>query len=260
MDLLSVIREYEKNKEILSTTEYDIFKYHPLNRKVSERHVQNLIRSIKKNNYLGVMPIVVDSDLQVLDGQYRLAAARNLKIPIHYIIVPKNKIGDDFFLTSKISKNYSLLDAIDFYTKKEGYEDYKIFKEFLDELKISPGSLCSLIGNSIGGSSTTIFKEGRFKLKLSFNKINELIQKYKVLRDILKNADLLSEPYRTIPFCTAFSNFITIIDDPIKWKIFIDKSKMYAKKFDILLSSVKDWEEKFLKIYNNKARSNRISI
>jgi hypothetical protein len=74
----------------LETSNYTIFFNLPFNRKVDKNHVKRLVNSMKKNGFKGVIQIVktkfIDGVMRyyVVDGQHRLAAAKQLNIPIRF--------------------------------------------------------------------------------------------------------------------------------------------------------------------------------
>jgi hypothetical protein len=76
-----------KTKEILSTTNYHIFKLETANRPISEDRAQKIADQIKAgNNQLADYPIIVSPDYVILDGQHRYRAAQIAQVEIFYII------------------------------------------------------------------------------------------------------------------------------------------------------------------------------
>ena len=71
--------------QVYKTNNYDIFKLMPNNRNVNLTHVGRLKLSFKEM-YL-ISPIIVNSRMEIIDGQHRLHAAKELNLPIYYIIV-----------------------------------------------------------------------------------------------------------------------------------------------------------------------------
>lgn len=71
---------------IRSTTNYDMFKMHPAGRKISKKHLGDLTESIKKQNHLDCSPILVNLNLEIVSGQHRFLAAKQLGVTIYYAI------------------------------------------------------------------------------------------------------------------------------------------------------------------------------
>lgn len=86
-------------KHIKKTNDFELFKFRQDNRVISASHVKKLINSIKKQNLLSLSPIIVNSNFEVVDGQHRLEAARELNIDIYYLI------DDEFSSESMIILN-----------------------------------------------------------------------------------------------------------------------------------------------------------
>ena len=99
------------------TTDYSLFKDVSSNRDVDRKHVKKLVNSIREKNLLEVNPIIVNEKLEVLDGQHRLEAAKQLKVPIYYVISSDVTHNDISRLNSN-KKNWLLMDYINYYTVK----------------------------------------------------------------------------------------------------------------------------------------------
>ena len=70
--------------KILKTTGYSLFTFIKGNRPINYTHVGNLVASIKEKDL--AMPIIVDQNMNVVDGQHRLKAYEILSKPVTYII------------------------------------------------------------------------------------------------------------------------------------------------------------------------------
>jgi len=74
---------------VQTTTNYDQFTFLDANREVNERHVGAIRRSFENNgNFTQAQPILVNERMQIVDGQHRFVAARELDLPVFYTIVP----------------------------------------------------------------------------------------------------------------------------------------------------------------------------
>ena len=71
--------------EILETTDYEIFK--PLLGNRDRKSEGKIIDSIQRVGYI-ISPLIVNENMEVIDGQNRLAALKALELPVHYIIQP----------------------------------------------------------------------------------------------------------------------------------------------------------------------------
>lgn len=147
------------------TRDYDKFIFNSKNRGVNKVHVNNLVQSIKENNLLFAQPILVNDKYEIIDGQHRLTAAKELKERIYYIIKPGLSIEDAIALNVN-TKNWSYKDYLHYWIKQEN-ENYIYFKTFLDKYGISYSlSACLLMmGEAVSGNRITKqFNNGQLEI------------------------------------------------------------------------------------------------
>lgn len=75
----------ESKIKVLQTTNYDMFVSLEGNRAVKDGRVNRIIKSIETIGYLP-NPILVNENMEVIDGQGRLEALRRMKLPVDYIV------------------------------------------------------------------------------------------------------------------------------------------------------------------------------
>lgn len=111
-----------------STVDYDQFQTVVSNREVDERHVVKLMSAIRSKNLLHINPIVCNKDMQLIDGQHRLEAAKRLNLPIHYV-VDNEVTKSDIAMINSNAKNWSIMDYINYWTieKKRGFDKLSAF-------------------------------------------------------------------------------------------------------------------------------------
>lgn len=118
-------RAVSKN-EIMETTDYDIFILVGGNRAVDKQHVARLKRKMIDNgNLTQSFPIVVNEKMEVIDGQHRLTALKELDWPVFYT-VQKHLTLDTVRAINTASKNWSWKDYAESYASL-GNEEYKRF-------------------------------------------------------------------------------------------------------------------------------------
>lgn len=122
--------ELEKNDEIVSsvfkTTDYNKFVKIAANREVD--HVSHIKKSMEGR--FVPSPIVVNEKMEVIDGQNRLEASKELGLPVYYCVFEGLGI-EDVRAMNQASKNWNKKDYIDSYAS-EGKEDYVLFQKFKD--------------------------------------------------------------------------------------------------------------------------------
>lgn len=148
------------------TRNYDMFKFLDNNRDKSKgldkEHLRRLISSIQARNMLDLRPICVTENMEVLDGQHRLIAAKHLGLEIYYV-VKKNSVPEDVILMN-ICKPWNTTDYLNFYCK-EGNKEYIKLKEFCIKHQISISCAVKLMcGKKF--SNSLKFREGLFVFNL----------------------------------------------------------------------------------------------
>ncbi len=104
------------------TKDYDLFKFRADNRdKIDRNHVKRLVESIKTRNLLDLRPISVNAEMEVIDGQHRLLAAKELEVEIYYNI-EKDLRSEDIILMN-IAKVWNAHDYLNYYCKN-GHMEY----------------------------------------------------------------------------------------------------------------------------------------
>ena len=116
--------------KLQTTTDYKIFKKIDSNRDIERSHLNRLIRGIEGKNLLYLFPIVVNKSMEIVDGQHRLKAAEELKLPIFYI-VDNNITKADIAMVNSNRKSWSMRNYIEFYAR-DGRREFKRLKELID--------------------------------------------------------------------------------------------------------------------------------
>lgn len=144
----------------MKTTNYNIFKLIKSNRNIQPGLVKRLKESIKKIGYIEARPIIVNKNMEIIDGQNRFFACQELKLPIFYSII-ETKISDNI-LIEELNKNqliWRLQDFVHHFAEQNvnfhiGIRDF----EAHHHLGISNSiSICSVAGIK----STTAIRTGK---------------------------------------------------------------------------------------------------
>lgn len=144
---------------IQQTNKYSMFRQITANREVDEKHVKRLIAAIKEKNMLPLNPILVNDKMEVIDGQHRLEAARQMKYDIFYI-VSKGITKEDVANLNSHSKNWTLVDYINYHTveKKPGFD---VLSGFICKNSHIKHSLCIQLLSSDNSRNSNELKAGR---------------------------------------------------------------------------------------------------
>ena len=128
----------EQKGEILTTTNYDLFKFLTSNRDISQKNFNKLVASLRQKNVYGASTILVkkheDGFYYIYEGQHRFEALKHLNQPIDFII-NQDLVVDDVSLMNTASEVWLLKDFLKKYLKDEystkNYA-YHRFKKLLD--------------------------------------------------------------------------------------------------------------------------------
>ncbi|MBI2063985.1 MAG: ParB N-terminal domain-containing protein [Candidatus Yanofskybacteria bacterium] len=154
---------------IESTTDYTLFKTLKGNRIHNKSHIRKL-RTLIKDDPKGLQytPIVVNNRYEIIDGQHRIEAVKQIndefgvQIPVYYLINPKATIKTAQMLNSS-SKSWSPNDyALSYSTL--GNENYEIYLDFKKRYKLNHDVLLSYLGMNNPISSVD-FKDGKFAVE-----------------------------------------------------------------------------------------------
>lgn len=148
--------------------DYGKFKQIDGNRKINRGHVARLIEAIERKNLLEYFPILLNEDMEVIDGQHRLSAAATLGIPFYYQVVPGLTLTDVMAINTN-SKSWNMLDFINSHIEL-GKTDYEVLQNFMDTYHWNPSTSAMLLSGyngffgAKGGSITNKVKNGEFKV------------------------------------------------------------------------------------------------
>lgn len=150
-------------EEVFSTTNYDMFKGVVGNRPIYQPHVDRVRRSVLKKNMLARNPIKVNEDFQIIDGQHRLEVAKQLQIPIYYMIEPDGGLAEIQLLQT--TRTWLTVDYLESFIAMKK-TDYIKLKDFANEHRLSVSIAMSVLSQRFGGHSELIrdFKEGKFAI------------------------------------------------------------------------------------------------
>lgn len=151
-----------KTLQVLTSTDYDDFKVLEGNRNINTLHFNRLKESMAAK-YL-ISPIIVNQKFEVIDGQHRLLACKELKLPVRYIVCNGYNL-EDIHRYNMISKNWTLDDFMNGYIElgKKEYEFYKVFKE---KYGFGHGESISMVsGKNDRHDAVKKFQAGELKIK-----------------------------------------------------------------------------------------------
>ena len=213
---------------VYETTDYEMFRFIEGNREINKTNEKNLKKNFGENGEDYIMnPIIVNEKMEIIDGQHRFKALKELGKPIHYIVV--EGIGCDAAQRmNQVSLRWSLLNYVKYHSETDPncarlYELIKIYN--MEKPRGKKLTVTTIYGNVLGHpasssnqavkdlltSNSFKFSEKEYeKAKGKFNIVSEFKKEYKFLSKTAHPDKLLSAIYYLIAVkgCnqTRFSN------------------------------------------------------
>jgi len=153
--------------QILKTKNYDQFSFIEGNRSINPLKVKQLKRSMQKRYVEN--PILVNNANQIIDGQHRYEALRELGYALYYVKTSNNFTSKDITILNSNGTNWNNDDFLQHYMDEEkkkhplNYKSmpYNIFSSARKETKIHHQVLLMLASKSRRASYIEDFKDGR---------------------------------------------------------------------------------------------------
>lgn len=189
---------------VYKTEDYGTFKRLLGNRGVAKSRVKAIKDSIKKVGYIS-NPIICNEKLEVIDGQGRLEALKELGIPVEYRIVEGIGIDECRAMNQKPTA-WRTSDVVKSYAES-GNQNYKTLIQLAESLDIPVAAMYNLIkrnvGSSANGTAAKLIKEGRVEIN-DYEK-QETLRNIEILRefdDVRSKAKMRKAPfYCCLLFC-----------------------------------------------------------
>ncbi len=109
------------------TSDLNIFKFLKGNRPPNPQHIKRLAASIKEFGML-CNPILVNENHEIIDGQHRYLAAKEVKSPVYYIVA-KGYALEQVHALNLNQKNWTAKEFLHGYANM-GLKDYILLREF----------------------------------------------------------------------------------------------------------------------------------
>lgn len=228
--------------KIQSTQDYTLFKRIKGNREVSKPHVKRLLEAIKDDpQAITYNPIIVNEQMQVIDGQHRLKAIEKLELPVYFVKVDDLGLATVQKLNS-LSKMWSPMDYARSFAEN-GKEDYRIYIDFKNKFKFNHDVVMRYLALN-EPMTTSLFKQGKFT-------IPNVARSYEFATYLQD----LTQFYDRITFRNPAFGFLIIVQSPN-----YEHKRMYRqmKQYGHLLNEqplANDYAREFERLYNFRQRN-----
>ena len=148
-------KKEEKNDTaypVYITTDYTKFKRLTGNRDIPESRISKIVDSIQKIGWIH-NPIVVNENMEVIDGQGRLTALQRLKMPVEYVIAPGAGTKECVYMNMNMV-NWKLPDFVKSYAE-QGNENYQRLVSLMEKY----------VGGNLNIISTALYRISKSKLR-----------------------------------------------------------------------------------------------
>lgn len=222
---------------IRKTNNYARFKNILGNRDLRGTNYNKLIKSMQEKQL--IIPVLCNDKYEIIDGQHRYEACKELNYPLYYYVVDGYKI-DDVKRANLVSCNW----VIDDYLKLNieiGKKEYIEFKRIKDEFNISTSQLLDIFAKYQGRSlkeTRMAFEDGSFLL----DNLDEVLEFLNNLNDFS-----FFKEYTSFSFIKAFLKISSLKEyDHETMKKRLEKHTYKLEK----RASYKDYIEMLVDIYN----------
>jgi hypothetical protein len=226
--------------QVQTTNDYSKFKIIGGNRNIMPTHVSRLVKSMSEVYLFTV--ITVNRRHEIIDGQHRFEAIKQLGLPLNYVVCPDYGLNE-VQIFNQCSRNWTSQDFIDGYIDL-GNKNYQVLKDFITKYGFGSKESISILSgsySSIGGNHMHKFRSGEFQIKdlkksLIFadriSSLGEFYIGYKrrsfvaAMVTMMNNKNFdFDEFYRKLKLqpkslvdCTTTTNYIDLIEDIYNFK------------------------------------------
>jgi len=203
-DVIPAMSQHDLNLEtkiVYKTYELDNFKQLHGNRQVNFAHVKRLVDSVKENGFL-LHPIIVNKNHEVIDGQHRLEAAKQMKTYVWVLVDPELGLKEAVVFNANTS-DWGLKDYCKSYCDL-GNKDYQDLMVFYERNKDFTMAQCAE-HTAITGGKLQDFKLGNYTYN-SYNNADFIFEAMRRIYDVCPSSK--SNAYvRSISTCINNKQF-----------------------------------------------------
>lgn len=176
-------------KEIKQTNNYEMFRRLEGNRITEEKRVEKIKKSILKVGYI-TSPILVNQNMEIIDGQGRFEALKQLQLPVEYIV--QNDIGIKECIAMNVYQtNWKVQDYIKSYADK-GMKSYVYIYNLMEKYSKFNINIAQIAVATQGITrfGSDIIKNG--EILVTDEEYKEAIEKLDLVKDV-------AHKYKQIP-------------------------------------------------------------
>ena len=155
----------KKLPALMRTMDYSMFRRMEGNREVTAKRARNIRNSIEQVGLIP-SPIIVNEHMEVIDGQGRLEAIRQLGLPVFYIIVPGLTLADCVAMNVNTTP-WTLLDYISSYAET-GNDSYRRLLNLINSYDLPMSTVVCAATGVMATSNASVIKNGTLNIDGDF--------------------------------------------------------------------------------------------
>lgn len=195
----------EKVGNVYSTKDYNLFKILDGNRTVEKSRLNKIRDSIATHGYIHC-PIVVNEKFEVIDGQGRLAALKDLGLPVEFNMFEGLTINDCIVLNTT-GTPWTIMDYIESHADR-GNRNYQFLLHLITKYKsISSITCINAITGVIGNNARVArsIKDGSFECSgEQYERADELLSYVMQFMKTINNFKKGASPYICMALMFAY--------------------------------------------------------
>lgn len=163
---------------IYTTTDYDKFKFLEGNRKLRQNNLEKMRESMIEEQL--VIPICVNENFEIIDGQHRYTICKELGKPLYYY-VQKGYGLDQVERANRSNTNWQLNDFLQSFALK-GNNNYTMINDIVDTYNVLASDVVKVIAKYTGKTGLQVTKDFKEeKLVISEGMHDNLLQFFEAL-------------------------------------------------------------------------------
>jgi hypothetical protein len=234
--------------QVKITSNYSQFKMLEGNRGVNILRVKKIKESMKEKVLLS--PIIVNEFMEIVDGQHRFEAFKDLSMPVHYL-VQKGLRTKDAVMYNTNTKNWTSKDYIEAQVSMDNL-NYIRLKNFMNRYKLAPQFCVEILSAHHDRSNRELmdkFRSGRFEIR-SWNTAVEFADNIEAMKAFYAGNKRL---YFLRAMWSLHNN------PAFKFPVLMSKLKYLSVRM-VDCPSKKDYMRLIEELYNYKNRSKKVRL
>jgi len=246
--------EFEKKLlDIFQTRNYDQFKFTAGNRPIKQQAVKGLIESFTKHGWLSANPMMVNKKGEIIDGQQRFEAAKQMKIPVVFAIQGNVKLdATELIADLQIVWRWTASNYAEWFITRGNKDQnlhYNMYVKFKEQYRLPQKITLRLLCGRKHDKTTLAknFTSGKFRVA-DYSRAEQMADK-------LQRIGEYYDGYKRSTFLDAMLKVMR--NGNFNYKRFIDKLS-YQKDKMVDLAKTMDYLRLIEEIYNFKCKENDI--